>query len=372
MAFALMGGISDKKNAPPEAINDKTTAWDVQKTTTNPMTGQAQDPPNPLLTNSPAPPAPAPGMPAPVATGSTFVQPIMPPPAPAPSGPVTVAGTEIGATTGSVTPDMLVESRMANLLKSGNPYIDQAVARARQTANARGMANSTLAGQAGEEAAISAALPIAQQDAGTYFQQQRDNLGYTNQFALADKSMLGQADLQGRDLNNRLTISREGNATQLAAAGMQAQVSRENAQLAYRSDQERIASAERMQGLDLTARQNEAELNRVWTATQNQLGRDAQTALAQMQLSANERLAIAQLQNTSLVNFGNQVSQIFSSSMSAEDKQRYFNNLLGIYTGSPNFPYRPTTGAYTPAPAPPAPPPLPPAPGTAPQPPVFA
>ena len=55
-AFALMGGINDKKNAPPEAINDKTTAWDVQKTTTNPMTGRAQDPPNPLLTNSPAPP----------------------------------------------------------------------------------------------------------------------------------------------------------------------------------------------------------------------------------------------------------------------------------------------------------------------------
>ena len=138
---------------------------------------------------------------------------------------------------------------MANLLKSGNPTLTKPSPVLRQTANARGMARSSLAGQAGRRGAISAALPIAQQDAGTYFQQQRDNLGYANQFALADKSMPGQADLQGRDLNNRLTISREGNATQLAAAGMQAQVSRENAQLAYRSDQERIASAERMQGL---------------------------------------------------------------------------------------------------------------------------
>ena len=284
-----------------------------------------------------------------------------PGPTSTPSSQVTVAGTNIGATLGEVTPDMLVESRMANLLKSGNPYMDQAVARARQSANARGMANSTLAGQAGEEAAISAALPIAQQDAGTYFQQQRDNLGYTNQFALADKSMLGQADLQGRDLANRLQISREGNDAQIASANISAGASTANAQLAYQSDMARIASAERLATMDLSSRSHEAELARVWQSTENQLSRDAQTALAQMQLTANERMAIAQLQNTSLVNFGNQVSQIFSSQMSAEDKQRYFNNLLGIYTGSPNFPYRPTAGAYTtPAPAPaPAPAPTP-------------
>ena len=68
------------------------------------------------------------------------------------------------ALTGSKAPR--VSSEMTSLLASDNPYIAQARARSQQHANRRGLLNSALGAQAGEEAAISAALPIASQDAG--------------------------------------------------------------------------------------------------------------------------------------------------------------------------------------------------------------
>jgi hypothetical protein len=257
---------------------------------------------------------------------------------------------------------MLVEQRLANLLKAGNPFIDQASARAKQSANARGMANSSLAGQAGEEAAIGAALPIAQQDANTYYNQQAQNLGYTNQFALADKNMLGQADLQGRELDNRTLNAREGNATQLQAASMSARAQMNAAYMSAEIDRERIASSERLATMDLNSRAGEAELNRAWTATQNQLSRDAQTAISTLQLTSQERMHLAGLQQNTLTNFNQQIASIFSSSMSAEDKERYYRNILATYTGSPYFPYQPTPGAYGTPPAPPGAPPPPAAP----------
>lgn len=62
------------------------------------------------------------------------------------------------------------------MLTAGNPYIDLATQRAKEYANSQGLLNSTIAAGAGQRAAIESALPIAQQDAQTYFNQ-----GLTNQ-----------------------------------------------------------------------------------------------------------------------------------------------------------------------------------------------
>ena len=59
-----------------------------------------------------------------------------------------------------------VSGRLHGLLDSESPYLDRARARARQYANRRGLMNSSIAAGAGETAAIDAALPIAQADAG--------------------------------------------------------------------------------------------------------------------------------------------------------------------------------------------------------------
>lgn len=59
-----------------------------------------------------------------------------------------------------------VEGRLSGLLASESPYLTAARTRAKQEMNARGLLNSTMAGTAGEKAAIESALPIASQDAG--------------------------------------------------------------------------------------------------------------------------------------------------------------------------------------------------------------
>jgi hypothetical protein len=65
-----------------------------------------------------------------------------------------------------VTGDETVAKQLDNLLAKNSPYLQRAKSGALQTANARGLLNSSIAASSGEAAAIDAALPIAQQDAG--------------------------------------------------------------------------------------------------------------------------------------------------------------------------------------------------------------
>ena len=58
-----------------------------------------------------------------------------------------------------------VSGRLQGLLSNRSPYIERARTRAKQTANRRGLMNSSIAAGAGEAAAIDSALPIAQGDA---------------------------------------------------------------------------------------------------------------------------------------------------------------------------------------------------------------
>lgn len=68
-----------------------------------------------------------------------------------------------------------VEGRINKLLNTDNPLIQRAVTQTNQSANARGLLNSSIATQAGQEAAIGEARNIATQDAGTYNQQRMQN-----------------------------------------------------------------------------------------------------------------------------------------------------------------------------------------------------
>ena len=73
-----------------------------------------------------------------------------------------------------------VAGQLNTLLSSDSSYIKQAEQKAREDSASKGLLNSSLASQAGRTAAITAALPIAQQDAKLYGdyglqQQQAEN-----------------------------------------------------------------------------------------------------------------------------------------------------------------------------------------------------
>lgn len=109
---------------------------------------------------------------------------------------------QVGAIIGSVDDDQLVSKQLTGLLSGKNPYIQLAESKARQQAAGRGLLNTTMAASAGREAAIGAAMPIAQQDANTYSQQQLANQQARNQFGLADKQFEQQKHLTSQEFVN--------------------------------------------------------------------------------------------------------------------------------------------------------------------------
>lgn len=88
-----------------------------------------------------------------------------------------------------VTADQTIEGRVNGLLGQDangnytNQVVRQAVERAQQQFAGRGLLNSSMAAQAGQEAAIAKAIEIAGPDAQTYFQQSRANQDARNTFA---------------------------------------------------------------------------------------------------------------------------------------------------------------------------------------------
>ncbi|WP_126818954.1 hypothetical protein [Aliidiomarina maris] len=89
-----------------------------------------------------------------------------------------------------------VAEQLKGLLAEDSPYIKQAELRAAQEAASRGLRNSTMGVQAGQQAAIAQALPIAQQDAQQNFQlQQNEQLqGYQMDQTLYNALLTGERD----------------------------------------------------------------------------------------------------------------------------------------------------------------------------------
>lgn len=96
---------------------------------------------------------------------------------------ITNAGGPNGAYsayTRTVQPDQLTSQQLAGLLNPGNQYIDMARSAGLDTANDRGMLNGSIAAGASQRAAIQAAEPIAQADAGAYSTAAGQNLDALN------------------------------------------------------------------------------------------------------------------------------------------------------------------------------------------------
>jgi hypothetical protein len=119
------------------------------------------------------------------------------------AAPATPGTTTPGAAT-SYTPALntlnpgtdTVEGRVNNIVKSGSPLIEQARTSAAQTANARGLLNSSIAVGEGEKAALNAALPIASQDAQASLAVSQHNQDTTNQSLQFGAGAENDANLQ--------------------------------------------------------------------------------------------------------------------------------------------------------------------------------
>jgi hypothetical protein len=112
-----------------------------------------------------------------------------------------------------VTKEQTVAGQMQGLLSQDSGYMQLAQARALEKANASGLANSSMAVTAGQEAAYDAAMPIATQDASTYAKSAAYNADEKNQFNMANVDWQNKALMFGADAWNKATATNATNQT---------------------------------------------------------------------------------------------------------------------------------------------------------------
>jgi hypothetical protein len=214
-----------------------------------------------------------------------------------------------------VQKNQTVQGQLGDILKTGNPLIEAAKARAAQAANARGLQNSSMGVQAGEEAMVNTALPIAQQDAALYQKQALVNQDIANQF-LSTK-MGAKLDLQRAyeafKQNNYMFDKDE--------------------RLKLYINDSNISSAEKITALNNAAHIATANIS----AAASAYGVDVNARTQDQARIVGEKLAYAQLSATVNTNYANQISAILGSNLEPADKARWIDNTNSIYAGMPGF-----------------------------------
>lgn len=112
----------------------------------------------------------------------------------------------------TITPDQTVAGQMNTLTDANNPFTQQARTRAQQTANQRGLLNTSMALTAADSAAYDAALPIAQADAAN-----------ASKVAGYNTDQLYQTGVKNFDAQNQAGIANASQANQMAQANLSAQ-----------------------------------------------------------------------------------------------------------------------------------------------------
>lgn len=143
---------------------------------------------------------------------------------------ITNAGNgQDSAYTRAVQPNELVGNQLNDLLASNSPYIKQARLSGMNTANDRGMLNSSIAAGNSQQAAINAGLPIAQGNASAYGTAAGQNLdalnsilntGMNNRASMYNADSAAGASMYGSDTQRAI------NAANLSYQGSQAGLNR--------------------------------------------------------------------------------------------------------------------------------------------------
>jgi hypothetical protein len=136
------------------------------------------------------------------------------------------------ATPYDVAPNQTVATNLNNIVADDSPLLQQARRRAMDTANARGLLNSSIAASAGESAVLDAALPIAQQDAATYNQAATNTANAKNQASLTNAQLstgvaqsnaasVNVAQAQTADAANKAQLQKTAGELQTQLANIQ-------------------------------------------------------------------------------------------------------------------------------------------------------
>ncbi len=122
----------------------------------------------------------------------------------------------------TVDKNQTVQGQMDGLLAKSSPLFQRSETKANQESVRRGLLNSSMAVGAAQNAVIDAAMPMAQQDAGTYAESARTNANartQTSQFNTGETNTASRfgADAENQALTQQRTIGAEGVAREFDA-----------------------------------------------------------------------------------------------------------------------------------------------------------
>jgi hypothetical protein len=279
-----------------------------------------------------------------------------------------------------------VQGQLEGLLSSDNKLVQQSRNRASLESAARGLRNSSVAVQAGEEAAYAAALPIAQADAELQMKSRLAAFGaavedqmlqkqhgfdlekiekeYQNNRGLAEQAFGFNKQLAHIEGGYRMDAAKLSAATQKEVAGMQIEATREentaqrewqagqtqqqqewqaaqtdiqNAWQAGQTDlqQQWQASQNALEqafkaaqaGLDREQQTFLASTEMSWKTTENALDRELKEMLAREEISASQKGALAGHFTSLMTSADATIANIVMSDLKAHDKTKEINRV---------------------------------------------
>mgnify|MGYP003455235333 FL=1 len=114
----------------------------------------------------------------------------------------------------NVTAPQTVQGQIKDIINPNSPIMQQARTGALEQMNSRGLANSSMAITAGDDAAYRAAIPIATADASTYAKSASYNADAQNQVNLANAQYANQAEKTNLSANTKTNNTKMNDDTQ--------------------------------------------------------------------------------------------------------------------------------------------------------------
>jgi hypothetical protein len=235
-----------------------------------------------------------------------------------PINPSTLTGP---ATRSIVSADETVSGQMDKILASNSPLLQRAKTRAAQAANSRGLLNSSMGVQAGEEAVLTTAMPMAQQDAATYNKQGLTNQTAANQFGLSNQNFQQQT---GKGAYTDTT-----NPGGLLGANLSNQLKLQTAQNTFATGEKALDRAQQtsMQTGQNTFASGEAALGR---AQQTSLQDDQQTfATDEKALDRTQQTTTISQQHTNAVSTAKTLDEYQTANLTLQNQLQTSLNKLG-------------------------------------------
>jgi len=233
-----------------------------------------------------------------------------------------------GMTRWDVAPNETVRSQLQQIIADDSPLMQQARARALQTANARGLLNSSMAMTAADSAMYDAAMPIAQQDASTYARAGEFNAGQANTFARDNNAFVRGAYMADFNVQaNEWAAQQQWDRDyRMLDRQQQLTLERDAVQNGYQSARDQFAAQNQMGIAQLEAASRAASIQPDTSMARLQLQLDADEKKTNQQMALDGRNTLTNLRNDGT----DKIFRIQTSDMSPERKQEAIDNVVDM------------------------------------------